>query len=97
MHAYFLYVGTIKFNVDGSYNVQRASCGGVLRNYKGDVSAIFSGPVVSIGADFAELVAVRTALEFFKETKEIGKSLLCFESDSQVVLMWLKDIATRPM
>ncbi|KAL4297661.1 hypothetical protein GQ457_12G019540 [Hibiscus cannabinus] len=66
-----------------SRDTTSSSYGGVLRNYKGDVSAIFSGPVVSIGADFAELVAIRTALEFFKETKEIGKSLLCFESDSQ--------------
>ncbi|KAK8589522.1 hypothetical protein V6N12_023916 [Hibiscus sabdariffa] len=87
---------TVKFNVDGSYSVQRVGCGEVLGNYKGDVFAIFSGPVDCIGADFAELVAVRTTLTFFQETKEFGKSLLVIESDSQVVLKWLKDISSRP-
>ncbi|KAL4325288.1 hypothetical protein GQ457_11G025320 [Hibiscus cannabinus] len=33
--------GVVKFNVDGSFLLNRAGCGGVLRNHKGDVIAIF--------------------------------------------------------
>ncbi|KAK8623632.1 hypothetical protein V6N13_064999 [Hibiscus sabdariffa] len=73
--------GAIKFNVDGSFLLNRASCGGVLRNHKGDVIAIFSGPVECIGADYSELVAVRTAINFFKETNVLGKARLVIESD----------------
>ncbi|KAK8483593.1 hypothetical protein V6N11_068226 [Hibiscus sabdariffa] len=50
--------GTTKFNVNGSFIEHQAGCGGVLRNFKGDVSAIFSRPVDSFGANYAELVAI---------------------------------------
>ncbi|KAK9004588.1 hypothetical protein V6N11_042052 [Hibiscus sabdariffa] len=88
--------GTVKFNVDGSFSEHQAGCGGVLRNFKGDVTAIFSRPINSFGADFTELIVIRTTLEFFKGTKEFGKALLEIESNLQVVLNWLKDITARP-
>ncbi|KAK9000750.1 hypothetical protein V6N11_081237 [Hibiscus sabdariffa] len=88
--------GAVKFNVDGSVLLNRAGCGGVLRNHKGEVIAIFSGLAECFGADYSELVAVKMALNLFKETNVFGKTRLVIESDSQIVLNWLQNFSARP-
>ncbi|KAK9019400.1 hypothetical protein V6N11_053924 [Hibiscus sabdariffa] len=88
--------GAVKFNVDGSFLLNRVGCGGVLRNHKGEVIAIFSGPVDCFGTDYSELVAVKMVLNLFKETNMFGKARLVIESDSQIVLKWLQNFSTRP-
>ncbi|XP_039048764.1 uncharacterized protein LOC120189594 [Hibiscus syriacus] len=59
--------GYVKFNVDDAFNDSSAGCGGVLRSYKVDVRETFSGPVDIVNFDFAELVAIKTVSEIFKE------------------------------
>ncbi|KAL4384698.1 hypothetical protein GQ457_15G025740 [Hibiscus cannabinus] len=88
--------GCMKFNVDGSFNTVAAGCGGVLRSSNGDMRAIFSGPVEYFGSDFAELMAVKTALSIFLEAGWMGKVHLIIESDSQVVLNWISNPLLRP-
>ncbi|KAL4298274.1 hypothetical protein GQ457_12G029320 [Hibiscus cannabinus] len=78
--------GVVKFNVDGACNSTAARCGGVLRNNLGDVKALFYGPMDYQGADFAELMAVRTALAIFFEANWTDKDYLIVESDSKVVI-----------
>ncbi|KAL4291385.1 hypothetical protein GQ457_14G024400 [Hibiscus cannabinus] len=68
--------GCMKFNVDGSFNTVAAGCGGVLRSSNGNMRAIFSGPVEYFGSDFAELMAVKTALSIFLEAGWMGKEQL---------------------
>ncbi|GMI64142.1 hypothetical protein HRI_000083500 [Hibiscus trionum] len=88
--------GSIKFNVDGSFYKNAAGCGGVLRSYAGDMRALFSGPVENLGPEFAELMAIWTALLVFLEVGWIGKESLIVESDSQVVLNWIANPLLRP-
>ncbi|KAK9000739.1 hypothetical protein V6N11_081227 [Hibiscus sabdariffa] len=88
--------GAVKFNVDGSVLLNRAGCGGVLRNHKGEVIAIFYGPAECFGADYSELVAIKMAFNLFKETNVFGKARLVIESDSQIVLNWLQNFLARP-
>ncbi|GMJ00607.1 hypothetical protein like AT4G29090 [Hibiscus trionum] len=86
----------IKFNTDGAFKDQHAGCGGVLRTDSGDIRALFSGPIQPFSADFAELVALRTALEIFIEAGWLGRANLVVESDSQTVLNWVANKSLRP-
>ncbi|KAL4333388.1 hypothetical protein GQ457_07G006800 [Hibiscus cannabinus] len=88
--------GSLKFNVDKACNSRAAGCGGVLRNCLGDVKTLFSRPVECQGADFVELMVVRTALVIFTEAFRIGRDHLIVESDSKVVLHWIANPTTRP-
>ncbi|KAK9018728.1 hypothetical protein V6N11_033775 [Hibiscus sabdariffa] len=57
---------------------------------------MFSGPTENCGVEFAELMAIVTALEVFIEAgwpNNIGLSIL---SDSQVIIRWISDISLRP-
>ncbi|KAL4346396.1 hypothetical protein GQ457_17G004770 [Hibiscus cannabinus] len=87
--------GSMKFNVDGAFNLECAGCGGVLRNCNGDVRAMFAGPV-EMGAEYAELMAIRLALSIFIEANWVGKTFLLVESDSQVVINWIANMSSRP-
>ncbi|KAL4354799.1 hypothetical protein GQ457_06G023210 [Hibiscus cannabinus] len=82
--------GFLKFNVDGAAKESKAGCGGILRNDTGILRALFSGPLEGHGVDFAELMAIRAALELFIEAGWMGKAGLIIESDSRVVLNWIK-------
>ncbi|KAK8497327.1 hypothetical protein V6N11_081696 [Hibiscus sabdariffa] len=56
---------------------------------------MFSGPTEKCGAEYAELMAIVTALEVFVEAgwpNNIGLSIL---SDSQVIIRWISDISLR--
>ncbi|KAE8696464.1 hypothetical protein F3Y22_tig00110670pilonHSYRG00065 [Hibiscus syriacus] len=89
-------LGKMKFNVDGSANKEAAGCGGVLRNSEGHVVAMFFGPVSLVNVDFAELVAIKFALELFCGSKWLRNVVLIIESDSAVVLNWLQSYSGRP-
>ncbi|KAK8661739.1 hypothetical protein V6N13_091335 [Hibiscus sabdariffa] len=86
----------MKFNVDGAFNSECARYGGVLRNYNGDVRAMFAGPVEMVGAEYAELMAIRLVLSIFIEVNWVGKTFLLVESDSQVVINWIANRSSRP-
>ncbi|KAK8992165.1 hypothetical protein V6N11_048260 [Hibiscus sabdariffa] len=61
-------LGTMKFIVDGAASGEVASCGGVLKNLLGEIKTISSCPVQGVRADFAELMAIKTALVTFVVT-----------------------------
>ncbi|KAL4303286.1 hypothetical protein GQ457_10G006130 [Hibiscus cannabinus] len=50
----------------------------------------------SIGAEYAELMAIRLALSIFIEANCVGKTFLIVESDSQVVINWIANMSSRP-
>ncbi|KAL4302063.1 hypothetical protein GQ457_10G007730 [Hibiscus cannabinus] len=79
----------------GTSGLESHGCGGVLRNCNGDVRAMFAGPVELLGAEFAELMAIRLALSIFIEANSVGKSFLIVESDSQVVINWITNRSSR--
>ncbi|KAL4383177.1 hypothetical protein GQ457_15G029590 [Hibiscus cannabinus] len=88
--------GCAKFNVDGTSKGEAAGCGGVLRLEDGTVRALFSGPVEGSGSDFAELTAIKTALEVFAEAEWSEALHLVIETDSIVILNWLREWQQRP-
>ncbi|KAE8688105.1 hypothetical protein F3Y22_tig00111000pilonHSYRG00058 [Hibiscus syriacus] len=89
-------LGQMKFNVDGSATNKSAGCGGVLRIADGYVVVMFSGPITEVNSDYAELVAIKIALEVFVESCWCGKAILIIESDSKVVLNWVQNFYVRP-
>ncbi|KAL4272005.1 hypothetical protein GQ457_13G000990 [Hibiscus cannabinus] len=82
---------SMKFNVDEVTSGNVTGCAGILRNYVGNLKAIFSGPVMGVGADFAELSAVKTTLEVFVETEWDKEVDLFVDSNLKVVLFWIKN------
>ncbi|KAE8681632.1 hypothetical protein F3Y22_tig00111311pilonHSYRG00173 [Hibiscus syriacus] len=88
--------GQMKFNVDGSATNKLAGCGGILRTAEGYVVAMLFGPVTEINSDFAELIAIKIALDVFVESCWCGKTGLIVESDSKVVLNWIQNALARP-
>ncbi|KAE8690196.1 hypothetical protein F3Y22_tig00110911pilonHSYRG00086 [Hibiscus syriacus] len=86
----------VKFNVDGAASIEAAGCGGVLRTPTGTVVALFSGLMSCLGADYAELIVVKTTFEVFRETDWFEKAELIIESNSQVVLNLISSTFLRP-
>ncbi|KAK8478804.1 hypothetical protein V6N11_025412 [Hibiscus sabdariffa] len=88
--------GQAQFLVDGSSSASKAGFGGFLRDEVGNIRIMFSGPTENCGAEYAELMAIVTALEVFVEAgwpNNIGLSIL---SDSHVIIRWISDISLRP-
>ncbi|KAE8715757.1 hypothetical protein F3Y22_tig00110160pilonHSYRG00364 [Hibiscus syriacus] len=67
----------------------RLRFGGVLRIDSGEIRMLFSGPVESLGSEWAELIAIKTVLLVFVEAGWIDKSFIVVESNCQVVLNWI--------
>ncbi|MBA0813772.1 hypothetical protein Gohar_027594, partial [Gossypium harknessii] len=42
-----------------------AGCGGVLRDEKGVVCALFSGLIVARGSEIAKIIAIKTVVELY--------------------------------
>ncbi|KAK8532498.1 hypothetical protein V6N12_053938 [Hibiscus sabdariffa] len=59
--------------------------GGILFSEKGEIRAIFSGPVLKSGWFIAEREAIREALQFFVAADSFGGRALVVESRSRVV------------
>ncbi|KAK8690209.1 hypothetical protein V6N13_088910 [Hibiscus sabdariffa] len=66
-------LGQVKFNAYGVASKYGAGCGGILCTDPGPIRAMFLGPIENEGADSAELVVVKNALEAFTEAKWVGK------------------------
>ncbi|KAL4377715.1 hypothetical protein GQ457_02G032010 [Hibiscus cannabinus] len=81
--------GFVKFNVDGSAKSDVAGCLGVMRTRSGVVTTMFVGPLPSFGSDYAEVMAINTAVEIFINANWIGKAGLIVESGSKVELNWI--------
>ncbi|KAL4304545.1 hypothetical protein GQ457_10G006180 [Hibiscus cannabinus] len=89
--------GSIKTHIATStLNSILPSVGGSNPNCNGDVRALFAGPVELLGAEYAELMAIRLALSIFIEANWVGKTFLIVESDSQVVINWIANMSSRP-
>ncbi|KAE8726307.1 hypothetical protein F3Y22_tig00007099pilonHSYRG00013 [Hibiscus syriacus] len=86
----------LKFSMDGAFKNSVAGCGGVLRDDRGFIKAIFSGPVEAGSPEMAELAVIRMELELFVETGWHSHWSLIIESDSKVVLNWVNSVVSRP-
>lgn len=87
--------GTLKFNVDGAARGAPgvAGAGGILRDWEGTVKGYFS---LSLGIAYAyeaELQAILSALKF---CKEFGFLNVVIESDSTLVICWVKNQGHKP-
>ncbi|KAK8677594.1 hypothetical protein V6N13_143123 [Hibiscus sabdariffa] len=82
--------------VDGTATDAKTGCGGVLRDSSGNIRFPFSCPISALGSDYSELMDVHIGLEFFREANWIGKTHLIVESDSELVLEWIKEKLQRP-
>ncbi|KAL4295537.1 hypothetical protein GQ457_12G012590 [Hibiscus cannabinus] len=70
--------------------------GGILFSEKGEIRAIFSGPVLKLGWFIAELEAIREALQIFVAADSFGGRALVVESSSRVVVNWVYNPLQRP-
>ncbi|TYG65966.1 hypothetical protein ES288_D06G229500v1 [Gossypium darwinii] len=61
-------MGRIKFNVAGFVMNEIAACGGVLRDDKGVVSALFSGSCAARALEMAVLMAIKEATKMVIDT-----------------------------
>ncbi|TYG96307.1 hypothetical protein ES288_A11G339700v1 [Gossypium darwinii] len=89
-------MGRIKFNVAGVVMNEIAACGGVLRDDKGVVSAVFSGRYVAGGLEMAILLAIKEVAEMVIELIRKKQVPLIIECDSITVSDWLKYSSLRP-
>ncbi|KAK8535774.1 hypothetical protein V6N13_015294 [Hibiscus sabdariffa] len=69
---------------------------GALRFEGGHIRALFSGPVLNYGANFATLFAVKVVLVVLLEAKWSEDVVLVMDLESQVVPNWLNSPLTRP-
>ena len=82
---------SLKFNVDGSARGKPgpAGIGGVLRDCKMRVKAVFSKTIGVADSNLAELLAVQEALKIFASTRWASTHKLIVESDSSNVVKWV--------
>ncbi|KAE8661701.1 hypothetical protein F3Y22_tig00113725pilonHSYRG01912 [Hibiscus syriacus] len=88
--------GQLKFNVDGSAMDKTPCCGGVFRTLDGYVVAMSFGPGTKVNSDYAELLAIKIALDVYIDSCWCCKAALIVESDSKVVLNWIQNAYSRP-
>ncbi|KAK8628868.1 hypothetical protein V6N13_009448 [Hibiscus sabdariffa] len=88
--------GIMSLTVDGAATVAKAGWGGVLRDSSGNIRFLFSCPISALGSDYSELMAVHIGLDFFWEANWIDKTHLFVESDSELVVEWIKEKLQRP-
>ncbi|KAK4857855.1 hypothetical protein QYF36_007277 [Acer negundo] len=83
----------LKFNVDGSCNLElgRTGIGGVLRDSDGIVLCSFSAFVGKVDAHTAELMAVYKACILSAANEALRGRKISFESDSMEAIAWVKD------
>ncbi|KAK5841267.1 hypothetical protein PVK06_010176 [Gossypium arboreum] len=88
--------GGVKFNVSGVESEGDVGCGGVLRNSKGVVRAVFSGPCAARESSAAEVGAVCLELEVFIEMGWKGSCSLSIEVGSSNLFCWFENKCSRP-
>ncbi|KAG8481836.1 hypothetical protein CXB51_027159 [Gossypium anomalum] len=91
--------GFLKFNVNGATRgcLGSAGCGGVFRDNKGVVIALFSNLLGSTLPLITELVAIKLATCFFDQSaRRCDKGLIIIESDSATVVSWFIKKDDRP-
>lgn len=87
--------GVLKFNVDGAARGSPGlgGIGGVLRDWNGEVLGFFSKPVGVVYAYEAEVMAMRSALDF---CSEFNLRHIWLESDSTLAIGWVLSSDFRP-
>ncbi|MBA0694908.1 hypothetical protein Goari_005170 [Gossypium aridum] len=83
-------MGRIKFNVAGFVMNEIAACGGVLRDDKGVVSALFSGSCAARALEMAVLMAIKEATKMVIELIRKEQVPLIIKCNSSTVSDWLK-------
>ena len=88
----------MKFNVDGfAYGKPGpAGCGGILRNERERILALFSGPLGILDSNIVEVMAIKVALGMFVRSIWKGKFGLIIESDSKIAVRWCSGKDCRP-
>ncbi|MBA0662922.1 hypothetical protein Goklo_006984, partial [Gossypium klotzschianum] len=89
-------MGRIKFNVAGFVMNEIAACGGVLRDDKGVVSALFSGSCTARALEMAVLMEIKEASKMVIELIRKEHVPLIIECNSSTVSDWLKYSCLRP-
>ncbi|MFQ6646651.1 hypothetical protein Gotur_019581 [Gossypium turneri] len=89
-------MGKIKFNVAGVVMNEVAACGGVLRDDKGVVSALFFSRCVAGGLEMAVLMAIKEVAKMVIELIQKEQVPLIIEYDSITVSDWLKYSHLQP-
>ncbi|KAG8497545.1 hypothetical protein CXB51_008888 [Gossypium anomalum] len=81
---------------DGVAFEGESGVGGVMRDEKGIVRALFSGPSVACDAKSAELGAIITAMDVFNDIGWKGSCSLIVEMGSREVFNWILEKSSRP-
>ncbi|TYI78524.1 hypothetical protein E1A91_D06G218600v1 [Gossypium mustelinum] len=89
-------MGRIKFKVAGVVMNEIATCGGVLMDDKGVVSALFSSICAVRGLEMTVLMAIKKAIEMVIELIRKEQVPLIIECNSSTVSDWLKYSCLRP-
>ncbi|KAK8577436.1 hypothetical protein V6N13_027709 [Hibiscus sabdariffa] len=84
------------FQINGMVANKRAACGGVLFVKKGEIRALFSGPVCGENRFLAGINAVKMAFEIFKATGWENKVSLVILLDCKILLNWIESPMQRP-
>lgn len=84
-------LGELKWNVDGSALGKSglAAAGGVLRDHAGLVKCLFSVPCGIMDSNFAEVIAIRKALQLSSFKPELFNVKISIESDSANAVAWV--------
>ncbi|KAK9038155.1 hypothetical protein V6N11_023042 [Hibiscus sabdariffa] len=85
--------GCAKFNVDAAVKggVGVAGIGGVLRDHTGNVLSSFSKSIGVSDPTSAELQGILEACRHFASSPWFGVKSLIIESDSELVINWIKN------
>ena len=88
-------LGTLKRNFNGNFlrSTHQGGIGGVIRNWNGYVVRNFSGSVVSLDANKAEVYALLIGC---RELERIGGSQPIIEGDSLSAIQWASRKANYP-
>lgn len=89
-------LGFLKFNVDSYSLGASAGLGGVLRNERGLIIALFSKSIAIADSNVAELSAISEALEMFSTSSWVSSHSLIIESRSSRAVSWLHDRTKVP-
>ncbi|KAK9020700.1 hypothetical protein V6N11_010717 [Hibiscus sabdariffa] len=89
-------VDAARFIVNLSLMGEAKGCEGILCSNDQIIKALFFGPLHVSGRDYAELVTMKIAVDIFIEAGWVGVMELVLESNSRVVLNWIKNPIARP-
>ena len=88
---------SLKMNIDGTVRGKpgEGGIGGVLRDYKGRVLALFSKSMGVVDSNFTDFRAILEGLRLYMSSEWANNFNLILESDSSVAVNWAKDVECK--